>query len=42
MTNAENIRPTRPIHRLAVGVLNNAAQIDLARGKSSKVGGVYG
>jgi hypothetical protein len=30
VTNAENIQPTRPIHRIPVGVLNSAAQIEQA------------
>jgi hypothetical protein len=30
VTNAQNWQPTRPIHRIPVGVLNNAAQIEQA------------
>ena len=30
VTNAENIQPTRPIHRIPVGVLTNAVQIEAA------------
>ncbi len=30
VTNAENIQPTRPIHRIPVGVLNSPAQIEQA------------
>jgi hypothetical protein len=30
VTKAENIQPTRPIHRVPLGVLNSAAQIEQA------------